>query len=107
MKKKKTQVGKSSGTSTRFFLAGCLPACPYQKSKSRGRKHSVIFASSQPKLLCFSAWPLSPLCFRTLVQVRLDNRVLKVVENRVVSALSKELLIETLQVRVPAGLVSF
>lgn len=31
-------------------------------------------------------------------QVRLDNRVLKVVENRVVSALSKELLIETLQV---------
>jgi len=31
-------------------------------------------------------------------QVRLDHRVLKVVENRVVSALSKELLIETLQV---------
>lgn len=37
---------------------------------------------------------------RALVQVRLDNRVLKVVENRVVSALSKELLIETLQVSV-------
>ena len=32
-------------------------------------------------------------------QIRLDHRVLKVVENRVVSALSKELLIETLQVR--------
>lgn len=33
-----------------------------------------------------------------MVQVRLDNRVLKVVENRVVSSVSKELLIETLQV---------
>lgn len=32
-------------------------------------------------------------------EVRLDHRVLKVVENRVVSALSKELLIETLQTK--------
>ncbi|CAM9932464.1 unnamed protein product, partial [Discosporangium mesarthrocarpum] len=32
-------------------------------------------------------------------EVRLDPRVLKVVENRVVSALSKELLIETLQTK--------
>ncbi|CBN76005.1 expressed unknown protein [Ectocarpus siliculosus] len=32
-------------------------------------------------------------------EIRLDNRVLKVVENRVVSALSKELLIETLQTK--------
>lgn len=48
-------------------------------------------------------WTASFLSSVSAVQVRLDNRVLKVVENRVVSALSKELLIETLQVSPRAG----
>lgn len=79
-----------------FSRAGCLLA----HIKITPISIPVFFASSLPSQTFVTR---RPLFFRARVQVRLDNRVLKVVENRVVSALSKELLIETLQVS-PGGL---
>ncbi|CAN0092442.1 unnamed protein product [Laminaria digitata] len=68
---------------------------PYEMLSSvlKGYKPTFTYGS------IFTGFAVDRVPMQKADEVRLDNRVLKVVENRVVSALSKELLIETLQTK--------
>ncbi|CAM9363944.1 unnamed protein product [Scytosiphon promiscuus] len=68
---------------------------PYEMLSSvlKGFKPTFTYGS------IFTGFAVDRVPMHKADEVRLDNRVLKVVENRVVSALSKELLIETLQTK--------
>ncbi|CAM9144684.1 unnamed protein product [Ascophyllum nodosum] len=68
---------------------------PYEMLSSvlKGYKPTFTYGS------IFTGFAVDRVPLHKADEIRLDNRVLKVVENRVVSALSKELLIETLQTK--------
>ncbi|CAB1098507.1 unnamed protein product [Ectocarpus sp. CCAP 1310/34] len=68
---------------------------PYEMLSSvlKGYKPTFTYSS------IFTGFAVDRVPMQKAHEIRLDNRVLKVVENRVVSSLSKELLIETLQTK--------